>query len=68
MSGKAFWIMLSNEANVVDMTDPIWNSRIICFHVLRLEETFLKLHSDDEHKSIYPLAWLQLFKESGCVV
>lgn len=55
MSGKAFWILLSNDDDIFDISDPIWNSRIIKFDNLHaLTEEFQILHSGEDH--IYPLA------------
>lgn len=62
LSGKSFWIMLSNNDDVFDMDDPIWKCRIDRLpHLRHLDAEFMKLHADDE-KHIHPLAWLNLFK------
>lgn len=65
-SGKSFWIMLSNNDDVFDMTDSIWNSRIVRLTRLRqLNSEFLELHGDIGNDQIHPLAWLNLFEQNG---
>lgn len=66
MSSKAFWILLTNNDDVVDINDPIWSSRICkSKRLITLDRGFHDLHSTDE-KHINPMAWLHLFKNHQC--
>lgn len=48
---------------IVDMTDPVWSSRIAQFPMKTLTPEMIEKFVENGRRTINPLAWLDIFKE-----